>query len=763
MENLKTNSVNKQQIKHNVGLITSAFFLIYISIATVFGQPARIGTVTLTPSLQTTCIPSSGNTTVSYTIKSTRLNNGIVNGVFTISGVPSGVTASTLAGFTSTGSNTFPDRILTLTIASSASAGSYVISIKLANGISDYAIGTGTLVLNIAPTITCPANISVNNDSGTCGAVVNYTNPAIATGSPIPTISYSPSSGTVFPKGITTVTAIADNICGTATCSFTVTVLDNEPPIINDIGASSTINCPLTPLFSNPTVTDNCPGTTLSFADVTTAGSCNGNYSVTRTWTAKDASNNTSTASQIIDVQDITAPDIVELPAVSTISCPYIPAFTQAVASDLCDTSVLLSFSDVTTSGTCPGNYSVTRTWTATDACNNSSTTSQIINVQDIIPPTITCSSNKVVNANNDSSSYINVGTEWDLTANDDCSNTTIKYLLNGATLSTEDLFSLNNVVFNLGLTTVTVTAYDQCNNTSTSCVFTVFVSSSLSLTVTNSNPQLFYGYSADQSTILTGCPSGGVPPYKVVITQNRALIFNNINSSGDEIWTACEGGSSIGCSCSPDGVGSIPVSTNLNVESGGCYYVTATLLENAIITFCVTDAVGSTITQTTNVYCEDTRCFAGNSEISKVKICHKTGNSEDPCHELCVDDSAVPAHLAHGDYIGSCLVNCTTPSNNEKIGTWVKEDNLEIDSNSFFFDVKIYPNPTNNEFLLNIDGGNGDQIEVIVCDLSGRKIEEYHYNDTYSMNFGKELPIGVYFAIIRQSSNEKILKLIKQ
>src|SRR5690606_17398577 len=39
--------------------------------------------------------------------------------------------------------------------------------------------------------------------------------------------------------------------------------------------------------------------------------------------------------------------------------------------------------------GQCAGSYSVTRTWTATDSCGNSSTASQTINVNDTTAPVI--------------------------------------------------------------------------------------------------------------------------------------------------------------------------------------------------------------------------------------------------------------------------------------------------------------------------------------------------------------------------------------
>ncbi|MFV8467418.1 T9SS type A sorting domain-containing protein, partial [Flavobacterium sp. LB1P62] len=83
--------------------------------------------------------------------------------------------------------------------------------------------------------------------------------------------------------------------------------------------------------------------------------------------------------------------------APSTINCPALPAFAQATATDTCDASVTLTFNDVTTPGNCPGNYSVTRTWTATDDCGNFSTATQTINVQDTTAPTITCPANQTV------------------------------------------------------------------------------------------------------------------------------------------------------------------------------------------------------------------------------------------------------------------------------------------------------------------------------------------------------------------------------
>ena len=99
-------------------------------------------------------------------------------------------------------------------------------------------------------------------------------------------------------------------------------------------------------------------------------------------------SNNCDTATITIVVKDTTAPVFASLPSPTTISCPATPAFTQAIANDTCS-SVALSFTDVRTNGPCAGSYSITRTWTATDASGNTSTTSQTINVVDNTAPVI--------------------------------------------------------------------------------------------------------------------------------------------------------------------------------------------------------------------------------------------------------------------------------------------------------------------------------------------------------------------------------------
>jgi len=117
--------------------------------------------------------------------------------------------------------------------------------------------------VNTPPALTsCQSNITQGNDLGQCNAVVHYSGGSF-TGNPAPAITYSPVSGTTFNVGTaTTVVATATNACGTATCSFTVTVIDNEAPVITVPTNITTNNssglCSKVVSFTTPTATDNC-------------------------------------------------------------------------------------------------------------------------------------------------------------------------------------------------------------------------------------------------------------------------------------------------------------------------------------------------------------------------------------------------------------------------------------------------------------------------------------------------------------------------
>jgi subtilisin-like proprotein convertase family protein len=158
-------------------------------------------------------------------------------------------------------------------------------------------VTTGTCAA--ACVLTCPANITQSNDPNQCGAVVNY--PPPMTSGTCTTVTCTPPSGSFFPVGTTTVTCTDT---GGATCSFTITVNDTQPPTItcpNDVTAVGGTGG-TTVTFSDPVATDNCPGVTT--ACVPPSGSIFPMGSTTVTCTATDASGNTATCSFNVAVFD---------------------------------------------------------------------------------------------------------------------------------------------------------------------------------------------------------------------------------------------------------------------------------------------------------------------------------------------------------------------------------------------------------------------------------------------------------------------------
>ena len=138
---------------------------------------------------------------------------------------------------------------------------------------------------------------------------------------------------------------------------------------------------------------DNCDlSPTVTFSDVVVMGACENESTITRTWTATDECDNTSSCVQVITVEDNTSP-VITCPADVTIECTEssAPANTGfATGDDNCDLSPTITFSDVVVMGACENESTITRTWTATDDCDNASTCVQVITTIDNTPPEIT-------------------------------------------------------------------------------------------------------------------------------------------------------------------------------------------------------------------------------------------------------------------------------------------------------------------------------------------------------------------------------------
>ena len=132
------------------------------------------------------------------------------------------------------------------------------------NGNSSNATAFVVVKDSLAPVITCPTNIQVNNTPSVCGANVSFA--ASSTDNCSVAITYSHQPGSLFPIGLTTVTVTATDPSGNvAICTFDVEVIDVELPNIScpfDIVVNAAPGtCGTLVNYETPTGTDNC-GTT---------------------------------------------------------------------------------------------------------------------------------------------------------------------------------------------------------------------------------------------------------------------------------------------------------------------------------------------------------------------------------------------------------------------------------------------------------------------------------------------------------------------
>jgi gliding motility-associated-like protein len=178
----------------------------------------------------------------------------------------------------------------------------------------------------------------------------------------------------------------AADACGnTATAKQIITVGDFDLPVISGVPADITVSCvgAVPPASKLVTAKDGCsPNVTLSVSDKKAQGACANKMIITRTWLAKDACGNISVKSQIITVDDKTPPTLAGVPSDITVNLylgQKVPTAPRVTATDNCDSRVTVIYSEIKTNNLC--GYSLKRTWSVNDNCQNAVSKSQIITV----------------------------------------------------------------------------------------------------------------------------------------------------------------------------------------------------------------------------------------------------------------------------------------------------------------------------------------------------------------------------------------------
>lgn len=181
-----------------------------------------------------------------------------------------------------------------------------------------------------------------------------------------------------------------DNCGNSSTAGQTITSADNVSPVLYNVPANANYSCNE---YSGPPAipavyaTDNCDtNPQVSFSEQTITGDCQNEFQLIRTWVATDVCGNSVTKTQHITVFDNIAPQFNETPADVEATCGNIPEPPVLTATDNCNANVVIQYQENIQSGGCPV---ITRLWTATDGCGNTSFVTQNVLITDDIAPTI--------------------------------------------------------------------------------------------------------------------------------------------------------------------------------------------------------------------------------------------------------------------------------------------------------------------------------------------------------------------------------------
>ncbi|WP_276132626.1 LamG-like jellyroll fold domain-containing protein [Polluticoccus soli] len=538
-----------------------------------------------------------------------------------------------------------------------------------------------------APTVTnCPSTVTVNCQDDTTpeslGAMTADDNcsPVTITHSDVSTQDANVNNAGHYNYVITRTWTATDVTGNSNGCTQTITVQDVTKPGIT-VPASVTLNCQddnSTTANGTATGIDNCSPVAITYSDASTQNTNvnnagHYNYVITRTWTATDVTGNSTSADQTITVQDVTKPGIT-VPANVTLNCQddnSTSANGTATGTDNCS-PVAITYSDASTQNANVNNaghynYVITRTWTATDVTGNATSANQVITVQDVTKPSITCPANKTV------SCKTSVADNGTATGSDNCSPVAIT----SSDVSTQNSNPANSGYYNYTITRTWKATDVSGNFTTCDQVITVHALNNAAVAVSpvntiNANHQIhtiYLGY-GPQSVSLSSTVQDGVGPRSYS-------------------WTPITGSVT-------------PASATTSVSP----------LVSTTYTVTITDGTGCSITQSMPVQVIDVRC--GN----KVKICHYPPGNPANTQQQCLPTSAIAAHLAHGCVLGDC------PSNkNSGTGDGEEGDNHGVEA-MVTTDVKVYPNPNTGAFTVELPAGL-EKSEVVITDMAGKVIQK--------------------------------------
>ena len=270
-----------------------------------------------------------------------------------------------------------------------------------------------------------------------------------------------------------------------------------------------------------------------------------------------------------------------------------------------------------------------------------------------------------------------------------------------------------------------TVTDANGCASTTS---ITVIEPTAVQTTV-GAGQTVFYGYTPMACATISGSATGGTPGYTY-----------NWSSNGTTNGT----------------------STSLTVCP----------TQSTTYTLTATDALGCTSSSDVYICVVDVRCYAGNSNKQKVQMCQTPPGNPANAHTICVDASAVPAHLAIGCVLGACgELASACPAPQARIQSTI-EDGLTTDlsAEDGLAALTVYPNPTVDRTSVSLTVTVTGEYNVVLYNTIGQVVETIYNgsiaefeNQTFDLNM-TSLELGVYILSVSNGDGTiETVRVVKQ
>ncbi|MBI1224885.1 MAG: HYR domain-containing protein [Bacteroidetes bacterium] len=530
-------------------------------------------------------------------------------------------------------------------------AGTSTITFYAVSVIGDTVTCTTTVIVNdtIPPVITCPADISQGTDLGNCSAVVTWASPTVVDNCTNVTITCIPPSGTEFPLGDSTVVCIVEDPGGNMdTCTFVVSVFDNEPPTLQCV-PDTTVLVPAGTLdtivndiylFS---LSDNCNTDTLYYAltgaltgdgsGVDVSGTAFPVGTTTVTYFTGDNAGNVGSCSFDVNIVEDVLLAITCSPAQTVDNDPGIcTANVTGVTADA-QPAVSIQSSYYETTGATVGNGTgldasgiydgglTTVTFYAVSTLGDTVSCSTTVQVNDTELPIFTNCPTDTVTMNNttDQCGLLFSGSVVPV-ANDNCPNLDLSYN-----------FTVGDLV-PVGTNTIVATAMDMSGNAST-CTYV--------LKVVDSQPPTFNNCTNGNSISRVNDPDmcGAVVAFGPAVTAQdncSLLAFTETTPGNGDFFPI---GNTIVTYTAVDNVGNVstceitvtvsdaqppaltcpsnlpPVNTDLNQCSAMVNFVTPTATDNcSVVSFGPTTPIGPVFPEGVNTVSYEATDAAGNT-----------------------------------------------------------------------------------------------------------------------------------------------------